>query len=274
MTAPFEYAQINGAKLRYQIDGPEDAPCVVLSNSLLTRLEMWNPQWEALTATYRVLRYDTRGHGLSEPTSTSYTMGELADDMAGLMEHCRMASAHIVGLSLGGMTAQMFAIHHGRMVDSLCLVATTALRPSHSRAIWDERIRHVTAERSYEKLLHGIHDRWISVRFRRAEPEKFAQLNTQILETPIDGYLGCCEAIAGYDVTARLGEIDAPTLVIVGEEDSGTPLEDANIIADGIPGARIEMIPYYRHMVNWEAQEAFDPLLFQWLGRNTTVKDS
>ncbi len=259
------YADINGARLRFELAGPEDAPPVVLSNSLLTRLEMWDPQWEALTATYRVLRYDTRGHGLSEPTPAPYAMEELADDLAGLMDHCGIASAHIVGLSLGGMTAQMFALLHPRMVKSLCLVATTALRPSHNRAIWDERIRHVGQERSYEKLLHGIHDRWISVRFRRSEPEKFELLTQQILSTPVEGYLGCCEAIAGYDVVARLPEIDAPTLVIVGEEDSGTPLEDARIIADGIPGATVEMIPYYRHMLNWEAQEAFDPLLFGWL---------
>ncbi len=265
------FATVNGARLRYEIAGPTDAPPVVLSNSLLTSLEMWDPQWDALTSRFRVLRYDTRGHGESEPTPAPYGMETLADDLAALMAHVRFDAAHIVGLSLGGMTAQMLAIRHPARTLSLCLVATTALRPSHGTAIWKDRIRTVRGEGNYDKLLHGIHDRWISVRFRRRQPEDFARLTEMITSTPIEGYVGCCEAIAGYDIRGRLGEVEAPTLVVVGEEDSGTPLEDAQIIADGIKDAQLEMIPYYRHMVNWEAQDEFDAILFQWLEQQTAV---
>ena len=257
--------RINGVTLRYELAGPEDAPLVALSNSLSTDLSMWDPQWSFLTERWRVLRYDTRGHGESEVVPAPYTMEQLADDMAGLIEYVGVVPAHIVGLSLGGMTAQVLALRRPDLVRSLCLVATTAQPPFHGREIWDERIAHLRAVGHFGKMFPGMMDRWLSMRFRRSEVKGFAEIRGMVMSTPVEGYIGCCEAIAGFDVRAYLPDIAAPTLVIAGEEDSGTTVEDAEDIRAGIAGARLEVIRGARHLLNWCGEQDFSPLLDSWL---------
>ncbi|MCA3315311.1 MAG: alpha/beta fold hydrolase [Roseomonas sp.] len=257
--------RVNGVKLRYELAGQEGAPLVALSNSLSTDLSMWDPQWSRLTKCWRVLRYDTRGHGLSEVVSSPYTMEQLADDMAGLIEHVGIGPAHIVGLSLGGMTAQVLALRRPELVRSLCLVATTAQPPFHGREIWDERIAHLRAVGHFGKMFSGMMDRWLSMRFRRSNTHGFAQIRRMVMGTPVEGYIGCCEAIAGFDVRAALANITVPTLVIAGEEDSGTTVEDAEDIRVGISGAQLEVIHGARHLLNWCREEEFSGLLETWL---------
>lgn len=258
-------AHVNGVTLRYELGGPEGAPPVVLSNSLSTDASMWDPQWAMLTASHRVMRYDTRGHGRSGVTPAPYTMEQLADDLAGLIERAGIGPSHIVGLSLGGMTAQVLALRRPELVRSLCLVATTAQPPFHGREIWDERIAHLRTVGHFGKMFPGMMDRWLSMRFRRFDPEGFAQLRRMVMETPVEGYVGCCEAIAGFDVRARLATIALPAIIIAGEEDSGTTVEDAEDIRSGIRGARLEVIPGARHLLNWCRAEEFSRLLTTWL---------
>ncbi|MCC7425546.1 MAG: 3-oxoadipate enol-lactonase [Alphaproteobacteria bacterium] len=258
-------AQVNGVALRYELAGPEGAPAVVLSNSLSTDASMWDPQWTLLTARWRVLRYDTRGHGRSGVTPAPYSMEQLADDLAGLIDQAGIGPAHIVGLSLGGMTAQVLALRRPDLVQSLCLVATTAQPPFHGREIWDERIAHLRAVGHFGKMFPGMMDRWLSMRFRRSNPAGFAEVRRMVMETPVEGYIGCCEAIAGFDVRALLPRIAVPTLVVAGEEDSGTTVEDAQDIRAGIPGARLEVIAGARHLLNRCRAEEFSRLLAAWL---------
>jgi 3-oxoadipate enol-lactonase len=258
-------AVVNGVTLHYEVAGPEGAPQVVLSNSLSTDASMWDPQWSMLSARWRVLRYDTRGHGRSSVPAAPYSMEDLADDLAALMRHAGFGPSHIVGLSLGGMTAQVLALRQPDLVRSLCLVATTAQPPFHGREIWDDRIAHLRQLGHFGKMFPGMMDRWLSMRFRRTDPAGFAQIRRMVLETPIEGYVGCCEAIAGFDIRSRLGSIVRPTLVVAGEEDSGTTVEDAKDIEAGIPGSRLAVIAGARHILNWCRREEFSRILLDWL---------
>lgn len=265
-------ADVNGVTLHYEVAGPEGAPQVVLSNSLSTDASMWDPQWALLTARWRVLRYDTRGHGRSAVPPSPYSMEQLADDLAALMRRAGFGPSHIVGLSLGGMTAQVLALRQPDLVRSLCLVATTAQPPFHGREIWDDRIAHLRQLGHFGKMFPGMMDRWLSMRFRRTDPQGYAQIRRMVMETPVEGYVGCCEAIAGFDVRARLGGITHPTLVVAGEEDSGTTFEDAQDIHAGIPSSRLAVIEGARHILNWCRRDEFSRVLLAWLDELTSAE--
>ena len=257
---------VNGTSLNYLLEGPAGAPVVVLSNSLSTDMRMWQPQAAALAARYRLLRYDTRGHGGSRATVPPYTPELLADDLAGLLSGLGLPPAHIVGLSLGGMTAQMLAVRRPDLVASLCLVATTCAPPFGTAAAWARRAEEVRLAGDYAAMLEPMLDRWLTRRFRRANPAGLGLIREMILATPLDGYIGACHAIGGLDVCGKLAGFPRPVAIIAGEEDPGTTVEDAERIAAGIPHARLTVIPGARHLINWDAEGAFTPLLVGWLG--------
>lgn len=261
------HAQRSGI-LNYLLEGPEGAPVVTLSNSLSTDCSMWDEQAPLLACRYRLLRYDTRGHGRSEVTEPPYTMEQLADDVAGLLDRLGIARTHFVGLSLGGMTAQMLALRRPDLVSSLCLVATTCLPPYHGRQVWDERVASIRATGRFDHMLAPMMERWLSMKFRRENPQRYGEIREMVLRTPPDGYIGCSLAIAGFDVRDRLPEISAPTLVIAGEEDPGTTVEDAQMIQAGIRGAGLKVVPGARHLLNVDRPAVFTPLLTDWLERN------
>lgn len=253
--------------LNYSLQGPEDAPVVTLSNSLSTDFSMWDEQAPRLTQQYRVLRYDTRGHGRSEVTPAPYSMEQLADDVAGLLDSLGIKKTHFVGLSLGGMTAQMLALRRPDLISSLCLVATTCLPPYHGRQIWDERVASIRESGRFDHMLAPMMDRWLSMKFRRENTQRYDQVKEMVLRTPPEGYIGCSLAIAGFDVRDRLNEIDIPTMVIAGEEDPGTTVEDAQMIQAGIKGAELAVVPGARHLLNVDRPASFTPLLTEWLAR-------
>lgn len=259
------FAQLNGSQIHYEVGGDPANPDVLLSNSLLSDFFMWDPQWHALTERYHVVRYDNRGHGQTEVTAPPYTMEQLADDAAALIDHTGLNKPHFIGLSLGGMIGQVMGIRHPDKVSSLCLMATTCLKPSQSKKVWNDRITHVTQTRSFDKLLPQILDRWLSMKFRREQPGKFKTIVDMILRTPPMGYVGCCAAIRDYDIRDALHQIKKPTLIMVGEEDSGTSLEDAQMIANGIKESVLEVTPHYRHLINWEDEGRVTTRLLSWL---------
>jgi 3-oxoadipate enol-lactonase len=254
--------------LNYSIEGPEDAPVVTLSNSLSTDLSMWDEQAPLLAHQYRLLRYDTRGHGNSEVTTAPYSMEQLADDIAGLLDSLGIKKTQFVGLSLGGMTAQMLALRRPQLISSLCLVATTCLPPYHGRQIWDERVASIRESGRFDHMLAPMMDRWLSMKFRRESKLRFDEVKEMVLRTPPEGYIGCSLAIAGFDVRDRLNEIEIPTMVIAGEEDPGTTVEDAQMIHAGIKGAKLAVVPGARHLLNVDRPAAFTPLLSDWLALN------
>jgi 3-oxoadipate enol-lactonase len=256
---------VNGVALHYVLEGPAGAPVVALSNSLSTDLRMWEPQVAALTARYRVLRYDVRGHGRSEAAPAPYSVEVLADDLAGLIDGVGLGSVHVVGLSLGGMTAQVLAVRRPELVASLALVATTCRPPFGTQAAWAARAQEVRDSGDFSAVEGPMLERWLTRRFRRARPEGVALVREMIQGTSMEGYVGACLAIGGLDVCGKLREFPRPVRIWAGEEDPGTTVEDAELIAAGIPGARLVVVEHARHLLNWDAEAVFTPSLLEWL---------
>ncbi len=260
---------LNNTTLHYELDGPEGAPVVALSNSLSTDLRMWNPQHAALAAKYRLLRYDVRGHGKSAPAPAPYSVELLADDLAALLTALNLAPAHIVGLSLGGMTAQLLAIRHPNLVASLALVATTCQPPFGTTYAWAQRAQEVRDTGDFSLVEAPMLERWLTRRFRRARPDGVALVREMIQGTSMEGYVGACLAIGGLDACGKLRNFTKPVRIWAGEEDPGTTLEDAELIAAGIPHAKLVLMEHARHLLNWDAEAQFTPSLLAWLAEVT-----
>lgn len=257
--------QANGIQLYYELAGPADAPVVVLSNSLGTRLEMWDPQMPALTERYRVLRYDSRGHGRSDAPDGPYTIEMLADDALGLLDALGIERAHFCGLSKGGMVGQVLGARHGERLITLALCATACHMPP--RELWDERIRTAT-EQGMAALVDGVVERWFTAAFRREPSIAVDRVRQMILDTPPHGYAACCAAIRDMDLRELITGIRVPTLVVVGDKDPATPPEKAEEIRSRIPGARLEVVPDAAHLLNIEQDVVFDALLTSLLDRH------
>jgi 3-oxoadipate enol-lactonase len=257
--------QANGIQLYYELAGPADAPVVMLSNSLGTRLEMWDAQISALAERYRVLRYDSRGHGRSDAPDGPYTIELLADDALGLLNALGIERAHFCGLSKGGMVGQVLGARHGERLISLALCSTAAHMPA--RELWNERIR-VATEQGMAALADGVVERWFTEAFRREPSFAVDRVRQMIIDTPPHGYAACCAAIRDMDLRTLITSIRVPTLVIVGEDDPATPPEKAREIQNLIPGAQLEAIPDAAHLLNIEQDVAFDAALASLLDRH------
>jgi 3-oxoadipate enol-lactonase len=252
--------KINGIRMNFEIGGLSDAPAVVFSHSLGSHLGMWNPQKGLLEPRFKVLYYDTRGHGLSETTSGSYTFDLLAEDVVALLDELEIDQAHFVGLSMGGMIGQNLALRHAARFRSFVLCDTAAAVPEEAQPVWRERIERARRE-GMEALLEETLQRWFTPDFLSRNPEELQQIRRQFLNTSVEGYVGCAEAIRNLDYMGRLSDIDKPTLIIVGEEDPGTPVDAAKAIHDRIAGSRLEVIPSAAHLSSVEQPEAFNNLL-------------
>jgi len=258
--------EVNGNEVAYELTGPADAPVVTLSNSLMSSHRMWDPQMPAL-AGYRVLRYDTRGHGASGAPAGSYTLEILADDAVGLLDALGIAKTHFVGLSLGGMIGQTIAIRHPRVLRTLSLCATSSGYPDHMKGMWKDRIEAAGAHGLAPSLGTTL-DRWFSPAFVAARPDLVDPVKAMILATPVAGYIGCCHAISKLDTTDRLDRVAVPTIVIVGADDPGTPVSMSEIMHARIPGSELVVLPGVRHLCNIEAPEAFNAALTGFLAKH------
>ena len=255
----------NGIQLHYELSGRADAPVVMLSNSLGTRLEMWDPQMQALTERYRVLRYDSRGHGRSDAPDGPYTIDLLADDALGLLDALHIERVHFCGLSKGGMVGQVLGARHGDRLISLALCSTSCHMPA--RELWEERIR-VARKHGMAALADGVVERWFTEAFRREPSIAVDRVRQMILDTPAHGYAACCAAIRDMDLRELIRDIRLPTLVIVGDKDPATPPKMAEEIQSRIPGARLEVVPDAAHLLNIEQDVVFDAALTSLLDRH------
>jgi len=259
---------VNGVELAYRIDGaPRAAPWVVLSHSLACDHTMWDPQMEALRG-FRVLRFDTRGHGASEAPTGEYTMEQLAADAHALLDALGIERFHFVGLSMGGMIGQQLALRVPLRMATLTLADTTSRYPPEARPLWDQRIALVRAQ-GMDALVPTTLERWFTARFREQHVETVARIAAQIRATRVPGYLGCAHAISHIDLTARLASVGCPTLVMVGAEDRGTPPEMAEEIVRAIEGARLEVIAAAAHLSNIEQPATFNRLLTAFLAASS-----
>ena len=257
---------VNGISVNYTLDGPAGAPVVTLSHSLAADLAMWDPQLKALTERYRVLRYDTRGHGGTDAPAGAYTLELLAEDARALLQALGIARTHWIGLSMGGMIGQTLALSSPGLFLSLALCDTSSRVPAEARPVWQERIK--TAEtQGMGPLVEPTLARWFTAPFREQRPDVVDPVRTRIRTTSPRGYAGCCHAISALDLTDRIAAIKLPTLIVVGEEDQGTPVAASQAIHARIAGSQLEIIKSAAHLSNLEQPETFTRIVTSFLGR-------
>lgn len=247
--------------IAYTVTGPNDAPALVLSNSLGTTAEMWAPQLDALTKHYRVVRYDTRGHGASIALNGEYTLELLGRDVLAVLDALGIERAHFCGISMGGLTGQWLGAHAGERIDKL-IVANTAARIGTVQG-WGERAALVRA-RGMDEVADGAAGRWFTAGFIERQPEVVARLTERLRATPAAGYAGCCDALSTADVRHEIATIAAPMLVIAGRYDPVTTVHDAQFIAERVPGARTATLDA-SHLSNVEAADAFNEAVLAFL---------
>jgi 3-oxoadipate enol-lactonase len=253
---------IDGCRFRVALDGPEQAPWLVLSHSLGACLEMWDPQVTALAARFRVLRYDTRGHGATTVTPGPYSIDRLAQDVLGLLDGLQIERAHFCGLSMGGATGIHLAAHAPDRFDRFVFCNTVPwLGPPGAML---ERAALVRLE-GLEPLVEATLQRWFSADFAARDPQAVESIRRAFLATPREGYAACCEALAGYDERIHLDRIDRPVLVVAGTADPAPPLAAVRDYAAQIRGARIVELPA-AHLSNVGAAAEFNRAVGEFLG--------
>lgn len=254
--------KIDDHRIAYAVEPGAGAgrPWLVFSHSLAADHTMFDPQVAAFADRFNILRYDTRGHGASDAPPPPYTLEQLADDLRALLDAVGIERCHFIGLSLGGMIGQTAALRHPGRFESLVLADTTSRYPAEMRPVWEERIAAVRAN-GMAAIAPATLQRWFTAAFRKRDPDTVARVEAQIRATPTDGYIGCAQAIMGLDLTARLQTIAVPVLVIVGEQDAGTPPAMAEEIVRAIPGAQLQRIADAAHLSNLEQPERFNAAL-------------
>jgi 3-oxoadipate enol-lactonase/4-carboxymuconolactone decarboxylase len=245
------HIRANGIELFYELSGPEGAPVIVFSNSLGTTLAMWDAQAAALSDRFRCLRYDTRGHGRSQVVDAAFTIDDLAADLAGLLDALGIARAHVVGLSLGGMTGQVLAVTRPDKIDRLVLCATSAHMPPAN--LWQERA-DIVRRTGMAAVADGVIGRWFTPESQGAAGA--ARTREGLLAIAPVGYARACEAIGAMDLRGRIGAITVPTLVVAGAEDPATPVSMAEDICALVPGAVLAVVPRAAHLIAVEQPDA------------------
>jgi 3-oxoadipate enol-lactonase len=248
-------------KLYYEIEGPDDAPVLVLSNSLGTTLAMWLPQLASLTEHFRVLRYDTRGHGQSEVTTGPYSIAQLGRDVVALLDGLNIPSAHFCGLSMGGMTGIWLGVNAPDRIGRLVLCNTSAAIGVPE--VWNARIAKVKQD-GMESIIDGVLERWFTADFLVHATAQVERVRQMLRNTSAEGYVANCAAVRDMDQRSELSRITAPTLVIGGRHDKATPPEHGELIARAIPGAKYVELNA-AHLSNWEVAQAFTQQLLSFL---------
>ncbi|HEX7810988.1 MAG TPA: 3-oxoadipate enol-lactonase [Burkholderiales bacterium] len=254
----------NGIELNYVAEG--EGPWLVMSHSLACNVSMWDEQAAALKKNFRVLRFDTRGHGGSDAPKGPYTLDMLADDLLGLLDGLAIERTHFVGLSMGGMIGMTAALKQPGRFDSLVLCDTSSRVPPEALPVWEGRIK-TAAEQGMEPLVEPTLQRWFTEPFYKSAKPMMARVGHMIRNTPVPGYIGCCHAIPKVNLTDKLGAIKCPVRVIVGDQDVGTPVPMARSIQEAIPGSELVIIPSASHLSNLEQPRAFNDALTDFLGR-------
>jgi 3-oxoadipate enol-lactonase len=256
------HADLGHVRINYMVDGPPGAPWLTLSNSLGTDFEMWSPQVPALAQRFRLLRYDTRGHGASSAPPAPYSIAALADDVTGLLDHLDVERTHFCGLSMGGMTGIRLGIAAPARIDRLVLCSTGA--KIGVADAWNARISAVHTS-GLAAIAGTVMERWFTPAFIRDNPHEYARLRAVFEKSSRDGYAACCAAIRDYDARPEIAAIRAPTLVIAGAHDLATPPSDAKYLTDHIAGAKSVLLDA-GHLSNLEQPTEFLAALVGHLG--------
>lgn len=244
--------------VHHVIEGPPDAPALVLLNSLGSSLAMWEPQIDALAAQFRVVRFDARGHGRSPVPAGPYALADLGADVIALLDRLGIARAHLTGLSLGGMTAMWLAITAPERIDRLVLCCTSA--KVGSPGMYRDRAVQVRADGT-ASIAQAVVSRWVTPGYAETHPVEVERLVAMVAATPAEGYASSCLAIETMDIEDDLSTITAPTLVIAGAEDQALPPDHGARIAARIPGTRMAVVPHAAHLGNIEQPAEFTALI-------------
>ena len=242
------------ARIHYVLEGQSGSPVLVFSNSLGANYSMWDPQAREFQKKFSVLRYDTRGHGQSPPTPGPYSIELLGKDVIAVLDALDLDRVYFCGLSMGGMIGMWLALNAPERLHKLVL-SNTAAKIGTAEG-WNARIEAVQ-KNGMKSLASAILERWFTPAFRQKAPETMANILKMLEETNPDGYVACCAAVRDFDCREKLSAIRAPTLVIAGAHDSGTPPADGRFLAQQIPGARYTELNA-AHLSNIEAQDQFN----------------
>jgi 3-oxoadipate enol-lactonase len=251
----------DGCPIHVEVTGPDSAPALMLSNSLGTDLSMWDAQAEAFAKEFRLIRYDRRGHGKSGAPKGPYSMERLGRDVLAILDALKIQKTSWCGLSMGGMVGQWLGAHApdrvGRMIfsNTACYYA--------DKEIWNGRIR-LLREKGLPAVVEGTMERWFTKGFRERSPQTIASMSEILLKTPIEGYIGCCEAIAAMDHREILSKIKAPVLVIAGKQDPATTVENAEFIRDRVAGSKLIVLDA-AHISNVELPDVYTKTALEFL---------
>jgi 3-oxoadipate enol-lactonase len=244
----------NGISINYQVDGPEGAPWIIFSNSLITDLTMWDDQAAELKKSFRVLRYDQRGHGGTQATDGPYSFDLLVADVIALMDALAIKRAHFVGLSMGGMTALFLAQRHRDRFDRIVACDCGPNSTPASAQQWKERME-LASTKGMDALAEATINRWFPPEFVASKAPVLDKVRAMIKATPFKGFAGCAQALSNYDLRPGLAGIDRPTLLICGTKDATFP--GMKQIKEAVPGAGLVEIDGAGHISNVEQPAAF-----------------
>jgi 3-oxoadipate enol-lactonase len=260
------FAQANGIRMNYELSGKKDGSVVMFSHSLGSSLTMWRSQAEILDPYFKVLQYDTRGHGKTDAPAGSYTLDMLGEDVIGLLDVLEIDKIHFVGLSMGGMIGQCLALNHSERIRSLVLCDTSSIFAREGQPAIQERI-DTARSKGMGALWEPTMERWVTPSFIGKNPPSLGIIRKEFLATSVEGYIGCSEAIRKLNYLDRLPGIMLPALIMVGEEDPATPVDAAKAIHERIANSKLTIIPLARHLSNVERPEVFNAALLRFLKR-------
>lgn len=256
------FARLNGVVLHHEISGAEGKPALVFSNSLGTDFRIWDAVAGRLGADYRIVRYDKRGHGLSEATPAPYKLADHVGDLTALLDHLGINRTAVVGLSVGGLIAQGFTALHPEKVAALVLCDTA--HKIGTDAMWNDRIKAV-AEKGIASIADPIMQRWFTPAYRSPDNPDYVGYTAMLVRTDIDGYAGTCAALRDADLTESTRAITQPTLLMVGDQDGSTPPDLVRSTAALIRGSEFRIIEGAGHLPNIEQPAAVADLIANFL---------
>ena len=251
----------DGCPINVEVEGPQGAPVLMLSNSLGTTLHMWDAQVAPFTQHFRLVRYDRRGHGKSGVPKGPYTMERLGRDVLAVLDGLGVKKINWCGLSMGGMVGQWLGANAPERVERLVLTNTSSFFPDKNG--WNERLKLVE-EKGIAAFAAPNMARWFTKGFLEREPQKVAGIQAMFAATPLEGYLACGAAVRDMDQRELLPRIKAPTLVIAGKHDGATPPEANEYISNHIPGAKFALVDA-AHLSNIEQSEAYTKAVLAFL---------
>lgn len=266
MAAHHADATVNGCRIHYALSGPDDADTIVLVNSLATDMGIWDAQVDAFSQRYRLLRYDARGHGRSETAPAPYSMDGLVDDLLALLAHVGARRTHIVGVSLGGLTALQAGIRAPAGIASIVACGSgIGAGPEFHKAITDRNA--LIRAQGTEAIADMMVGRWFTAPAFDEGHAYLARIRAMVADTSDEGFIGCATAIRDSGLRARIPEVKLPAMFVVGDQDAALPVEAVRAMQQEVDGARLGVVPGAGHLCNVEQPAIFNAMVLSFLAR-------